>query len=246
MKNMRVLRVCILGAGMAALHAQGALLVTGQNPSSPYYADFTSSHLAVSYTYSAGIGTFTASSSTGANEAYTDGPESPGTGNGTSKAYNATGFNGSYSLTATIQQISGLWEVTGGALNIYGDLIGGTGHAGDLLLSANLKTGAGTIGYGASGTKEFDFLFGVSGGNSSILRDFFGVGGQGAIILNTGNYNTLPGHVAYQDLAHSFSNLGSGTADTFVPEPSAYPLAGSVMALLGLAVARRNKTNAAN
>src|SRR5215469_2780444 len=202
----------------ASLTSQAALLVTGQNPSSPYYADFNSSGLSVSYNYNttSGIGTFTASDS-GSKEAYTSGLSSAGTHG----VYTSTGFSGSYSLTATVQDISGNWEVTGGSVTLDGNLFfpGNNSHTGDLLLSANLKTGLNTIGYGASGTKEFDFLFTVTGGNSSILADFFGANqGQGAIILNTGAYNPVPGN-SYTDLAHSFSNTGAGTADTFVPEP---------------------------
>src|SRR5262249_50899733 len=104
------------------------------------------------------------------------------------------------------------------------------------------KTGLNTIGYGASGTKEFDFLFTVTGGNSSILADFFGANsGQGAIILNTGAYNPIS---AYTDLAHSFSNTGAGMADTFVPESAAYSWAVSIVALLGIVLTWRKSGHA--
>lgn len=221
----------------ANLSSQAALLVTGQNTSSPYYADFTSTGLSVSYNYntSTEIGTFTATDS-GNKEAYTSGSLSPGTHG----VYNSTGFDGSYSLTATIQDINGNWEVTGGSLTVKGNLFvpGSSSDIGDLLLSANLKTGMNTIGYGTSGTKEFDFLFTVTGGNSSILQDFFGANqGQGAVILETGPST-------YTDLAHSFSNTGAGQADTFVPEPAVYSWAVSVAALLGIAFTFRKSGGA--
>ena len=224
-----------------SLSSQAALLVTGQNPSSPYYADFFSSGLSVSYNFnnSTGIGTLIATDS-GNKEAYTSGVSSPGTHG----VYTSTGFSGSYSLTATIQDIGGNWEVTGGSVTVDGNLFfpGNNTQTGDLLLSANLKTGLNTIGYGTSGTKEFDFLFTVSGGNSSILQDFFGDNqGQGAIILNTGTY--LPTS-AYTDLSHSFNNTGAGQANTFVPEPAAYSWAASVVALLGIAFTFRKSGSA--
>jgi hypothetical protein len=230
MKKLQILQAFTVGAGMLAFQSQGALLITGQNPSSPYYADFSSSQLSISYTYSGGVGVFTA---TGTGDAYTSGSLSPGTHG----AYNATGFTGSYSLTADIADVSGNWEVTGGSVTIDGALAG-NGSSSDLLLSAQLKTGLNTFGYGATGTKEFDFLFTVTGGNSSILADFFGPNtGQGAIIFGTGAYK---GGEAYNgDLTHGFANTGEGTADTFVPEPAAYPLAAAVAALLGAVLAGR-------
>lgn len=240
MKVPIFLRAMGFALAVTSLPSQAALLVTGQNPSSPYYADFNASGLSVSYNYntSTGIGTFTASDS-GSKEAYTSGSLSPGT-HGT---YTSTGFNGSYSLTATIQDISGNWEVTGGSVTVKGNLFfpGDNTQTGDLLLSANLKTGLNTIGYGAGGTKEFDFLFTATGGNLSILEDFFGVNqGQGAIILNTGAY----GIPAYTDLSHSFNNTGAGFADTFVPEPAAYSWAASVVAFLGIAFTFRKSGHA--
>jgi hypothetical protein len=235
-----LLRSIAFGVAGMSLSSQAALLVTGQNPSSPYYADFNSSGLSVTYSYntSTGIGTFNASDS-GNKEAYTSSSLSPGT----QGAYTSTGFNGSYSLTATIQDIGGNWEVTGGSVTVKGNLFfpGNNTHTGDLLLTANLKTGLNTIGFGASGTKEFDFLFTVTGGNSTILEDFFGANqGQGAIILNTGAY----GVPAYTDLAHSFNNTGAGMADTFVPEPAAYSWAASAVAFLGIAFSCRKSGDA--
>jgi hypothetical protein len=247
MKTTRILQLGVVSLTLSHLPAQAGFIPTGQDPSSPYYADFTSSGLSISYIFAGGVGTFTAKTTTvpSASGAYTSGPLSPGTHG----ADDATGFVGSYSLTAKIQDIGGLWEVTSGSFVIDGALPGVSTGSGDLLLSGNLKTGAGTIGYSDTGTKNpttFDFLYTVSGGNSTILKDFFGANtGQGGIIFNTGALNVLPTENngnGYTDLAHNFANLGSGQGDTFVPEPAAYPLAASVLAFLGFSLARRKQS----
>jgi len=230
MKTTRILQLGVVSLTLSHLPAQAGFIPTGQDPSSPYYADFTSSGLSISYIFAGGVGTFTAKTTTvpSASGAYTSGPLSPGTHG----ADDATGFVGSYSLTAKIQDIGGLWEVTSGSFVIDGALPGVSTGSGDLLLSGNSTT--------------FDFLYTVSGGNSTILKDFFGANtGQGGIIFNTGALNVLPTENngnGYTDLAHNFANLGSGQGDTFVPEPAAYPLAASVLAFLGFSLARRKQS----
>ena len=248
MKSKKIIQWLALSWAMSVLSAQAAFLNLGQDPSSPYYADFTASGLSVNYAYNSatGIGTFTATDS-GNRLAYTDGSLSPGT----QGQYKSTGFNGSYSLTAYIENVGGTWEVLDDAshqstLTVKGNLLGGT--TSDVLLSANLKSGANTFGYGASGSTIFDFLFTVSGGESSIVQDYFGANqGQGAIILNVGSYYNFPpgGYLPYSgDLTKNFETNPSnptGSADTFVPEPVAYPWAMSTVALLCAAgFVRRN------
>lgn len=234
------LRAVVFVVAGIGLSSQAALLVTGQNPSSPYYSDFTSTSLGISYVYSgtanSGTGTFTATNS-GSKEAYIDHSLSPGT----KGAYSTeTPFTGSYVLSVTIQnEGGGNFEVTGGTITVDGNLFfpGNNSHTTDVLLTANLKTGVNTVGFGNSGTKEFDFLFTVSGGNSQIVEDFFGVNhGQGAVIIQAGAYNPVD---PYTSLAASFNNTGAGTADTFVPEPAAYAWAASAAAFLGIAFVRR-------
>ena len=244
MKKTRILQVVSVCAGLVAMQSQAALLVTGQNPSSPFYAEFTSSGLNVSYTTnSTGTGgTLTARSKTdpSTGNAYTSGKQSAGTqGNDDS-----TGFNGFYTLTAMIQGSGNNWQVTGGTVDVYGNLLGGSSST--LLLSANLKTGFNALGYGASGTKEFDFLFTASSGdglgqnaNALILDDFFGAGtGQGAIILEASSYNFMDGYTSF---AKDFA--GTGMADTFVPEPAIYTMGGGLMALSSLAFIRRPRSD---
>ena len=273
MKKQRILQLAVLCSAMSGLSTQAALLNTGQNSISPYYADFSmASGLSVGYNATTKV--FTA---TGSNLAYTSGYDSAGTGfaaTGVSIVDAQTGIkhgefdgtgisSGSYTLSANIGYDSALsqWEVTGGTITINGYLQGVTGTAStgtsELLLSANLKTGANTLGYGASGSTIFDFLFTVSGGDPAILKDFFGINnGQGAVIINAGGYDTNPlnvnnpgpGTTAFQgNFNSSFNNYGhttSATEDTFVPEPAAYPLAASVFAFLGfakVAISRRKQ-----
>ena len=261
MKKQSFLLLAVMGLAMCGLSTQAALLPVSKDSGSPYYADFSiGSGLSVSY--KAGTGVFTAS---GTSLAYTSGYDSWGTGkaatgvgSGTHGEFNGTGFNGSYLLSANIaKDSSGNWYVSGGTVTIDGDLLGGTSSS--VLLMANLKTGAagagtanGTLGYGGSGSTLFDFLFTVSGGNSAIVSDFFGSGtGQGAIIINAYGYNTI-GYSAFSgNFNTSFNNTyhtSFATADTFVPEPAAYPLAASVTALLafaGFGISRRKQVKIA-
>ena len=242
MKKERILQAFCLCAGMAGVQSQAALLTLTLPSGSPYYADFgVASGLSVVYTLeSSTTGQFVA---TGSNLEYTDSKDSPGTGNGTTGAYDAYGFSGNYTLTANlVKEANGLWDVSSGTIAIDGNLLGN--GSSDILLTANLKTGDNNIGYGsASGSTLFYFNFTVSGGESVIEKDFFGVGtGQGGVIINAGAY--LPPD-NYTGFASSFSNVGEtthATEDTFVPEPAAYPMAASIMAFLGFAgVAARRK-----
>jgi len=260
MKKERILQLAVLSSVMAGLSTQAQQVInTGQNPSSPYYADFNTDNLNVSYDYLgsvSGVETGEFQITGTGSDTYTDGKKSPGTGNGTGAQ--AIPFTGSYTLTAWVDFNSSdnQWEVFDNAsksenstFTVNGYLPGvspadGGTDPSELLLSANLKTGLNTLGFGASGSKIFDFLFTTSGGDTKILQDFFGANtGQGAIILNAGTYIT-PGvqngfsyaHYFSGNLNESFSNTGpNGTADSFVPEPVAYPVAASAMAFLGFA-----------
>ena len=232
--NRNILQTLVLGSAVSGLSAHAALLGITPPTGSPLFSDFTSSGLNVSYAYSgtgsSGSGVFTASSLTtpSTGNGFTANGSAPGTG-----AFSQSGFSGHYSLTATIDNNNGVYTVTGGSVSIYGLLAGYTSSSSDLLLSANLKTGSGTIGYldgtGTKGTTEFDFLFTTAGGNSAIVQDFLGIGfGQGGVVLTTGSLNT-----AYNGLNASFANnFGQGQASTFIPEPTAYPMAAASVALL--------------
>ncbi len=238
MKAKQILRAACLFAALMALRSQAALLGLTPPTGSPSYADFTASALQVDYTYSGGVGNFTATDPT-STYTYT-------TGTGANKS--VASFSGYYSLNATIQQVSGAWQVTSGTMDIYGNLDGNS-SSGDLLLQLDLKS---AIGYNdrttkSTATQEFDFLFTVDAnnpGNSQVVQNFFGAGtGQGAIQLYTGNLNPLPQDGAgYINLANSFQNEGSGSADAYVPEPVAYPLTASVAAMMGLFFARRKNS----
>jgi hypothetical protein len=245
-KFLRMVGVCAVMAGFSARAAIQEFTVY-QNPSSPEYADFAAQSLNVNYSYSGGTGTFTAVSQTEptASMSYQAGSQAAGTGGAyvTSKQ-----FTGYYSLSATIQDVSGNWEVTGGTLDVYGNLLTGqtvpSGQTGDLLLSVNLMNGLNTINAGVgTGSKEFDFRLGsVTGGSSAIMQDFLGVAnGSGYIDLNVGTYAQ-----AFTDLSHNFSGLsGKGFADTFVPEPSLYAGVSSFMALIGfISASRKNRRKA--
>ena len=233
MKSARILSVIGLGSVLLCLKAQGALLATGQDPNNPFYADFTSNTLGINYSYNSGsgVGTFTVTNLAHAasSEQYKAGSSAAGT-HGSKNS--PPSFSGFYTLTATVQNIGGLWQTTGGSFTVTGTLFGGSVN--DILLTGNLVTGAGSFGWDVKAANEFDFRFITgSGGNSSILADFFGAGaGKGAIRLHEGNLPTTGGYNG--DLTQNWVST-SGSADTFVPEPVAYPLAAAGTALLGLA-----------
>ncbi len=216
---------------MAGLQAQGALLGITPNLSSAQLADFTDSNLQINYDKT--TGKFTAISKVVPNTSndYKSGSLSAGThGN-----YNdTTGFSGSFSLTAYIQNYSGTWGVSSGSFEIDGDLPGVTTLSSDILLKGSLLTGPGSLGYGTSGQKEFDFLFSaVSGGNTEILQDFFGAGmTDGEMVMQAVTYS---GPNFYEgDFLKSFANTGTGYEDTFVPEPSSFGIAFALAALSGV------------
>jgi hypothetical protein len=252
MKTKRFLCVAGVCSVMASISTQAAIVThqeftTYQNSGSAEYADFTAKNLSVNYTYTGGTGSFIAESQTTptTSMAYQTGSQAAGTHG----AYqSSSGFTGYYYLSATIQDISGNWEVTGGTLDVYGNLLTGqtvsSGQKGDLLLSVNLLTGLNSInagvGSGGSAGKEFDFRLGsVTGGSSAIMQDFLGVAnGSGDVILNVGGYSPVN---TYSDLNKGFGNNGTGQADTFVPEPAMYASVGSVLAVLGLLFVRRSE-----
>ena len=238
MKKVQILRVICLGAGMFALHAQGALLGIDWNPNDDQYAAFNSGGLQINYSYNAGtgIGTFTAvsSSSPSSSMAYTSSIDSPGTHG----LFNATPFTGYYSLDAQIENYGGVWGVSSGSVTVEGALSGVTTSASDVLLTANLETGPRTFGYGDGGGSEFDFLFTPTGGNQSILADFSRgllVPG-GAIIMDAGPSDTYAG-----SFTQSFGNDGDGSAITFVPEAPSYLWAAAAAAVCGFLFATRKR-----
>lgn len=181
-------------------------------------------------------------------------------------------FFGSYDITATISVLNGVASLSGGTVSVYGDLLGGgTGNL-LLQGSLKTGLGGTAFGYvDPSGNPTsaqagkydlFEFIFDVTGGNSAIVADYMGLGGTGGIILDAnfdvtaaygGNNGLTTTTLAtthptiYQgfngDWTKNFSNpLNAGVANTFVPEPSAYPLMGGVMAVIVIAVARRKST----
>jgi hypothetical protein len=244
-------------------------IFTGQDPNSPYYADFTTSSLNMTYTYESGTdaagynyGEFVVTGNAGG--VYTSNPSAPGTGglgfgnndpgSGRTSGGNPDAFTGNatgaktYTLTAWVQDVGGVWQVFDNAgasensmVAINGYLPGVSPTAGgdpsELLLSANLKTGANTFGYTAGSSPLFSFLFNdVSSADSKILEDFFGNNGAGGIVLTAGATAYIPTGSFNGNLAKSFKNASNaGYADTFVPEPGAYSLAAAAFAGLGCA-----------
>lgn len=236
MKNARLWSFLGVCPAVLCLQAHAALLPISLPSSSPAYADFDTTGLNLNYSYNSvsGVGTFSITNATGVSkgESYTSSSGSPGTRG----AYNSSPFNGMYSLTATVQDIGGQWQVTGGSFSIEGTLLGGSTNT--TLLTGTLKKGAGNFGYGTSGTgaqNAFDFLFTTgSSGSAAILADFFGAGtGEGDIIFTGAAQNDYTG-----SLTGSFFDNG-GHADTFVPEPLFYPFAAAGTAILGLVLANR-------
>jgi hypothetical protein len=241
---------CSMLAGLSAQAAPVGLQPT-KDSASPFYADFTSQDLIVSY--NAGTGAFSASSTVAANSDFITGAQSPGTLN---QFTSETAFTGSFTLNATIKfdSADGLYEVqNGGSFQVTGNLLGGTGST--VLLNGNLKSGPGSLGYNSTSSKSpqiFNFAFNTaSGGNTSIFDDFFGYqNGAGDIILDTGTLATTPVYTdfnpnGFTGFGANFQNIGAtagGEADTFVPEPAVYPLACSLMTLLGMAFIRRPHT----
>jgi hypothetical protein len=236
-KKSQILPLLVgLWAGLGGRPAQADLLNINRDTSSPYYAGFQNQDLAVNYTYDGnGAGTFHIGAATVDNYYYA-GSLSAGT-HGQDNAV----FSGSFSLYATIaQDVSGNWGVTGGSMDIYGNLPGVSTSSSDLLFSGDLTTGPNAFGY-ADGSPEFDFLFTTTGGNPAIVQDFFGVGtGQGGIILT--QIPTYPDYTTYSSLFSSFSDYGY--SETVVPEPAVFPLTASLAALYGWVRARRKHPSA--
>jgi hypothetical protein len=250
MKTTRFFSLVVLCSAAMASPTRAALMGLTKNVSSPYYADFTANGLSVSSTYNASsqTATFHAANSISQVESYTSHPLSPGT----LGAYNNAGFNGFYSIDATIQKIGSVWNLTGGTVTVKGNLMGGT--TSDMLLQGSLKTGVSGVG-GAFGFQDFgltpdashpfydifEFRFTPTSGNAAILADFFGANnGQAAIILDANFNYANPALFFNGDWAHPFSSgTANGVADSFVPEPSAYPLTAASAALLGLLFVRR-------
>jgi hypothetical protein len=134
--------------------------------------------------------------------------------------------------------------LTGGTVTILG-CMDSTGETVDTLLTGDLKTGADGVAFGSlyfpapdTGGDRFEFLFKVTGGNSTIVSDFGGITGNynGGIVLApmfgrgdtlfTGSWTT------------SFNNemTANGNVDTvlLVPEPSSVLLlaASGVMGMM--------------
>lgn len=237
MKTMNFARWAVVFTSVAALSAKAALLGIAPPSGSPYYADVGVQNLLMTYSFSSGTGTFSASNavagSFGTGMSYTASSKSPGTGG----ADNIAGFTGWYDLVAKVQKAAhGQWQVmSGSTLTIEGHLPGVTANNSDVLLTANLITGPNTFGYvdqhtGTSST-EFDFLFQVTGGASSIVADFFD--GRGGIVINSGTYFPT-GYAGTNSLTSSFSNLGAtagGNANSFVPEPIGVSWLSSALAI---------------
>jgi len=237
MKTLQSLQLAVVSLALVGTQSQGALMNLVQpGATDPYYADFKANSLKVTYTYNnvTGIGTLTAANVGTVGEAYESGSASAGTGSGSGRptGFNNQTFTGSYSLTASIQQLSGVWSVTGGTFTMKGNLLGGT--SADLLLKGNLVLGgdgpAGAWGY-LNGSKLFEFLYTVDTGNSA--------NGNSAIRKDFNTDNALPGTVRggiklnlNNAFGGSFTTAWSnaGFADTFVPEPGAYAWAGGAMA----------------
>jgi hypothetical protein len=223
----------------------GAALITGfpQDTTSPFYADFTATGLSVNNTWNSDTktATFHVGTTESAVESYFTGSQAPGTQGNENQS-----FNGFYTLDATIQQVGSTWNLVSGTFTIKGDLMGGCST--DLLLQGSLKTGLGgqAFGYGDPGQGKspgpyniFQFLFTVTGGNSTIMADYQRLNnGAGGILLDAFFKNTIQGFDG--NFGRNFRNpAGNGVADTFVPEPAAYAWAGAVMGLAGLVITRR-------
>lgn len=246
MKTKKFLSAVCVCSVMAGVSAHAALLATGQNSSSPYYADFGTSGLSISYTYNAttktGVlnmytGSLTGNSynnpAVGSYDTFVAGSASPGTGPVGTISSPALVTSSSYALTATIKEdVNNNWYVYSGSLTISGTVDGLSGT----LLTASLIGGAsgagtqyGTLGYTTGQNTPIDFLIQPTGGNTKILQDFLGTSSVGAIIVT-------PGSSQYTgDWTKALGINAQGQANTFVPEPVAYPVAASAFALFGLA-----------
>ncbi|HTS19819.1 MAG TPA: hypothetical protein VMP11_19745 [Verrucomicrobiae bacterium] len=142
---------------------------------------------------------------------------------------NEIDFYGDFTLTATITAAGVL---TGGSFTLNGDLGLGNNYQ-TPLLSGNLNTGANGVAFGSNLTTNgadyatlFQFPFSVTGGDSTIVSNFGGIGSlQGSVDL-TAYFDTTLGDVPFTGAWGSdFNNLGSGgdgsIADIeMVPEPS--------------------------
>lgn len=236
MKNVRFRLFLGVCSTVLCLQANGAIVGLNLTPlpnGSPAFSEFITPTLAGGYTYNSvtGVGTLTVTNSGGVTKQgeYTSSPESPGTHG----AYTSASFNGFYTLTATIQDIGGQWEVTGGNFSVEGALLGGSTTS--VLLTGNLRTGNNSFGYGTTKADDaFDLLFTTTGGSPSIVSDFFGAGtGNGGIYFQEGSATTYSGSLTSSWI------FTSGDADTFVPEPIYYPFAAAGTAIFGLVLSTR-------
>jgi hypothetical protein len=230
-----ILQGGLVCAAMAGFHAQAALLPLNHASTelSSDYSDFTGSSLQISDSVTGSgstfNGAFTAKNAVGSSQNNFTSNFDPAIN---TRPPGGVGFTGQFSLTATIMDnlADGQYEVKSGSFFIDGNLTGGTSST--LLLQGTLKTGKNSLGYTDGTGNEFDFLFNVTTGDPRILKDFFGNTSDGAILMTTST--------TYSGITSSFLNK-PGQADAFVPEPRAFGLAGSALALLGLSLNHKKR-----
>lgn len=223
---MKILKIlAIIGLVSLAVHFQVRAGTTIGLEGTSHYPDFSSvSHLTLSYTAGGTGNNFQALG-------YTDSYTVPG---GTADAsfmgdygsYATWSFDVEANITPTGSPYPGF--LNSGTLTITGSLDGGTTYETLLtgtLIGGNEGTAFGAFDAGAYPAAEgdyFEFQFNVTGGDSSIVSDFGGLGSKGGVGIsaNFGQNDT----VFDGSWATSFSNgTGSATADAFalpVPEPS--------------------------
>ena len=212
---MRIARVLALIGVFSLWAISQSKAVTLNLAETPGGANFDASSLGVSYSSD----TFQAINENGAN------------GLVLSFDYNSQDtvwLQGDFTLTANITSAGVL---NSGSFTINGDFGLGNGYE-TPLLTGDLKTGADGLAFGSklvdANNAIFEFPFEVTGGNSTIVADFGGIGSlQGAVIIHA-TFDPGVGDTAFAGTWGSgFNGLASqdAVADTaVVPEPSSIML----------------------
>ena len=197
----------------------------------PGLPDFGSTSLTVSY--DAITGTFQATG-------FTDGYINPSGVNSADSGYSgpfvADYADLSFDLTAHITTAGVL---TSGTVTILGSM-DGTGETVETLLTGNLNTGADGTAFGsaafgslpAAGGDYFQFLFTVTGGDSTIVNDFGGLNAANREVIVSPDFSSSHDVLFNGSWAADFNNdySANGNADTVVPVPEP---ASNLMLLLG-------------
>jgi len=189
--------------------------------SAPHFPDFSSvSYLTLNYTAGGSGSNFLA-------QGYTDGYTLPPPPNGTPDLSFAGDYSGAPWSFDVKANITSPGVLSGGSVTITGSLDNGdtfgTLLTGSLIPGANGTAFASDIFSSNPEGDYFEFLFKVTGGDSSVVSGFGGVGADGGIVVSA---NFQSGDTVFSNWGTSFDSVsGNATGNVFaVPEPSSISL----------------------